>query len=138
MRDIEIVEQAIKKAQASGWDEFRSQYARVFRQHGQIMVEFLVGLEEPPLVVSLERVLFSASFAEHFWGMDTWYFVVFNDQAPSMDGSIIGWKSEKELEDAPNIPWEYYDNIPAYEYHLQQLALQITQEGRVAYIEKTL
>jgi hypothetical protein len=137
MQDIEIVDQAIKKAQANGWDEFHSQYARVFKQANEIMIELLTGVEEPPLIISLDRLLFSSEFAIAFFGMDTWYFVVFNDQAPSMDGSVVGWKSEKELESS-DIQWEYYDNIPASEYHLQQLAIELSQSARVAYIEKHL
>ncbi len=104
MTDIEVVDHALKKAQGAGWDEFKSQYARVFKQHDQLMVEFLIGVDLPPLIVSYERVVFSPSFAECFWGMDTWYFVVHLDHAPG----------------------------------IQQLALEDSQDARVAYLEKSL
>ena len=54
-----------------------------------------------------------------------------------MDNSVVGWKSEQELTESGQT-WKYYDNIPAYEYHLQQLALEDSQDARVAYIERSL
>ncbi len=89
------------------------------------------------MVASYERVIFSPAFAEHFWGMDTWYFVVHFDQAPGMDNSVVGWKSEQELVESGK-EWNYYEDIPAYEYHLQQLVLEDSQDARVAYLEKSL
>lgn len=137
MKDIEIIDQAMKKAQLAGWTEFNYQYARVFKQGAELMVEFLIDVDQPSLVVSYERVIFSPSWAEHFWGMDSMYFVVHLDQAPGMDNSVVGWKSEKELS-AADAEWNYYDNVPAFEYHIQQLALEDTQTARVAYIQKFL
>ena len=32
----------------------------------------------------------------------------------------------------------YYDTLPAYQYHLQQLVMEETQERRVAYTERFL
>jgi len=138
MTELEIVEHAIKKVQALGWNEYRSQYARAFRQHGHVMVEFLMGIGEPPLIVSLEQVIFSASFAEKFWGMGTYYFVVFNDASPNGDGSMAGWRNEKEIQESKEPLWEYYDNIAAYEYHLQQMAVMDSQSERITYLEKYL
>jgi hypothetical protein len=138
MQELEIVEHAIKKAQGQGWNEFRSQYARAFKQHGYVMVEFLVSLGEPPLIVALESVLFSSSFAEHIFGTDTYYFVTFRDHSPNGDGSMAGWKNEKEIGQSKEILWEYYDDIPAYEYHLQQLAVIDSQSERIAYLGKHL
>ena len=137
MTDTEVITKAIKKAEASGWDEFKSQYSRVFKASGDLMVEFLIGVDQPAVLVSYERVIFSPAFAEHFWGMDIWYFVVHFDQAPGMDSSVVGWKSEQELV-ASGQEWNYYDNVPAYEYHLQQLVLEDNEEERVAYLEKLL
>ena len=137
MTDPEIITKAIKKAEAVGWDEFKSQYSRVFQAPNALMVEFILGVDLPPLIVSYERVVFSPAFAEAFWGLDTYYFVVHIDQAHGMDNSVVGWKSEQELTESGQT-WKYYDNIPAYEYHLQQLALEDSQDARVAYIEKSL
>ena len=137
MKDTEVISQAIKKSQTNGWDEYKSQYARVFKLGDALMVEFLIGVDVPSVIVSVERVIFSPKFAECFWGMDTWYFVIHNDQAPGMDSSVIGWKSEKEMA-ASDKTWEYFDNVPAYEYHLQQLVLEDSQDARVAYLEKYL
>lgn len=137
MKDIEVIDKAIKVAQLDGWDEFNHQYARVFKQGESLMIEFLVGVDRPAVVVSYERVVFSPAFAEAFWGTDSWYFVVHIDQAPGMDNTVVGWKSEKELNAAGNA-WEYYEDVPAYEYHLQQLVLEDSQSGRVAYVEKFL
>jgi hypothetical protein len=138
MVDTEIIDQAIKKAQANGWDEFHSQYARVYKQDGEIMVEFLVGIDAPPLLVSLERVLFSESFAESFFGMETYYLGMYDEQSTLTDGQTLGWKSETELKEASVIPEGYYNDMPACEYHLQQLATTGKQSERVAYIEKYL
>lgn len=137
MKDTEVIDLVIKKAQANGWEEFKCQYARVFKQGEDLMVEFLIAVDLPTVVVSVERIIFSSKFAECFWGMDTWYFVVHNDQALGMDSSVIGWKSEKDLAASGN-SWEYYDNISAYEYHLQQLALEESQDARIAYIKRFL
>ncbi len=134
MKDTEVIDKAIKKAQLADWDEWKLQYARVFRDADALMVELLIGVDVPPVIVSYERIIFSPKFAECFWGMDTWYFVVHIDQAPGMDNTVVGWKSEKELQ-ASVTEWEYYENIPAYEYHLQQLVLEDSQDARVAYLE---
>lgn len=137
MKEIDVVDRALKKAKQNGWQEFKSQYERVFKQHNHLMVELLVGVDLPPLLVSYEQIVFSPLFAEAFWGLDSWYFVVHIDQAPGMDNSVVGWKSEEELARSGQ-DWKYYDNVPAYEYHLQQLALEESQEDRVAYLEKYL
>ncbi len=137
MTDTEVIAHAMKKAHEDGWDEFKSQSSRVFKVSGVLMIEFLLGVELPALTVSCERVIFSTSFAEHFWGLDTYYFVVHFDQAPGMNNSVIGWKSEQEMI-ASGKEWDYYDNIPAYEYHLQQMVLEESQAARVSYLEKYL
>ena len=54
------------------------------------MVEFLLGVDLPSLIVSYEWVVFAPDFAEAFFGMDTWSFVVHIDQAPGMDNSVVG------------------------------------------------
>jgi hypothetical protein len=95
MTEIEVLTECLKKVKQSGWDAYKSTYCRVYqRESGHLMVEFFTDVQKPPVIVSYEEVVFSYSFAEHFWGMDTMYFVAYSDNAPGMQGDVIGWKTD--------------------------------------------
>jgi hypothetical protein len=127
----------LEKARAKGWPAHKSHTIRCYKDGGAIMVEFFMGTSIPSVIVNYEKVLFSHDWAEHFWGLDTMYFVVDVDKGAGMDASVIGWKTEKEMEEVQDrLP--YYDTLPAYQYHLQQLVMEETQDRRIAYIEKYL
>jgi hypothetical protein len=137
MTDIEVVQQALEKGRENGWDALKSQYIRCYKDATSLMVEFFMGPSAPSIIVNYEKVVFSHEWAEHFWGMDTLYFVVDVDKGAGMDASTIGWKTEKEMEEVQDqLP--YYDTLPACEYHLQQLVMEDTQDKRIAYIERFL
>ena len=137
MTDIEIVQAALEKARANGWPAHKSYTTRCFKDGADLLVEFFMGTSIPSVIVNYEKVIFSHDFAEHFWGLDTVYFVVDVDKGAGMDASVIGWKTEKEMEEVQDkLP--YYDTLPAYQYHLQQLVMEETQERRVAYVERFL
>lgn len=137
MTDIEVVQQALEKSCENGWPALKSQYIRCYKAGVDLMVEFFMGPSVPSLLMNYEKVIFSHDWAEHFWGMDTVYFVVDVDKGAGMDASVIGWKTEKEMEEVQDkLP--YYDTLPAYEYHLQQLVMEETQDRRIAYIERFL
>ena len=137
MTDVEIVQAALEKSRDKGWPALKSQTIRCYKDGADILVEFFMGTSIPSVMVNYEKVLFSHDWAEAFWGLDTMYFVVDVDKGAGMDASVIGWKSEKEMEDVQDkLP--YYDTQPAYEYHLQQLVMEETPERRVAYVERFL
>lgn len=137
MTDIEVIQSALEKARDNGWTALKSHSIRCYKDNSAIMVEFFMGISIPSVIVNYEKVLFSHDFAENFWGLDTMYFVVDVDKGAGMDASVIGWKSEKEMEEVQDkLP--YYDTLPAYEYHLQQLVMEDTQDRRVAYVQRFL
>jgi hypothetical protein len=137
MKDIDVVQRALEIAQQAGWDILHSNYTRVFKNAESIVIEFIVKLDAPPLLYDFDKLLFSHDFAEHFFGMDTMYFVVDIDRGPGMENVVIGWKSETEWQQHSDT-WRYYDDAPAFEYHLQQLALLPSQKERVQYLEKII
>ncbi len=137
MTDIEVMQKALEQSRDNGWDALRSQYIRCYKAGVDLMVEFFMGPSAPSILVNYEKVIFSHAWAEHFWGMDTVYFVVDVDKGAGMDASVIGWKTEKEMEEVQDrLP--YYDTSLAYQYHLQQLVSEETQSRRVAYLERYL
>jgi hypothetical protein len=137
MKDIEVVQRALEIAQHNGWNMLHSSSARVFKDDSGLRIRFLVKADAPSLVVDFEKLLFSHDFAESFFGMDTMYFVVDIDHGPGAEDITIGWKSEEELQRHDDT-WRYYDNAPAFEYHLQQLSLLPSQKERVQYLENII
>src|SRR5689334_8391358 len=110
MKDTEVLDECLRQVRASGWSDYKSTYTRVYHSDtGHLMIEFFTDLDAPPLLVSYEEVIFTYSFAEHFWGMDTMYFVVHTDNDGGAQDEAAGWKTEKEME-AYGTTVEYYDN----------------------------
>lgn len=135
MTDIDVMQKALEKARDNGWPALKSQTIRCYKDNAVLMVEFFMGPSVPSVMMNYEKVIFSHAFAENFWGMDTMYFVVDVDKGAGMDASVIGWKTEKEMEEVQDkLP--YYDTLPECEYHLQQLVMEETQDKRVAYLER--
>src|SRR4051812_31671171 len=116
MKETEVLDECLRMVRASGWSDYKSTYSRVYTSDtGHLMVEFFTDIEKPPLLVSYEEIIFSYSFAEALWGMDTMYFVVHIDKG-GMESEVIGWKTEAEME-AAETTLEYYDDMAACEYH---------------------